>query len=271
MSDSRDYRIELRIGREPVRLSARVPEAPLPLADLLPTVRAFADLVGQVAAREAQSLGRPVRCGPRCGACCRQPVPISPAEALDLRELVAGLPAEERALVLKRFAQAVERLRAAGLIEALRGQLEGPGRGAGDRRALGLKYFALGLPCPFLADESCSIHPRRPLACREYLVSSDPSHCADPGAGQVAVLDLPRRLSVALSRLGRELAPGTPAWLPLCLALADEGCDWAGLATAARPGPELFERLLSLLAGEVPDQVPDQVPDAGPDAGLAAG
>ncbi|MEZ5279133.1 MAG: hypothetical protein R2770_01565 [Acidimicrobiales bacterium] len=35
--------------------------------------------------------------------------------------------------------------------------------------------------CPLLDDGVCSIRPDRPLACREYLVTSDPKHCAPPG------------------------------------------------------------------------------------------
>jgi Fe-S-cluster containining protein len=36
------------------------------------------------------------------------------------------------------------------------------------------------MPCPFLEDESCSIHPDRPLVCREYLVTSPAELCAGP-------------------------------------------------------------------------------------------
>ena len=46
--------------------------------------------------------------------------------------------------------------------------------------ALGLKYFALGIPCPFLEEERCTIHEIRPLRCREYLVVSPAEHCAHP-------------------------------------------------------------------------------------------
>jgi hypothetical protein len=35
-----------------------------------------------------------------------------------------------------------------------------------------VRYFLQGVACPFLEAESCGIHPDRPLACREYLVTS---------------------------------------------------------------------------------------------------
>jgi Fe-S-cluster containining protein len=258
VSDHRDFQLELRIGGELVRLSARVPEAPMSLADFLPVVRSFADLVAQAGAREAETLGRPVRCGPGCGACCRQLVPISPAEALGLRRTLDGLAPEHRERVLWRFAELRERLAAAGLsarLLAACGRPRGESNGNLPRpelalgRELGLAYFALELACPFLESESCSIHPERPLACREYLVSSDPVGCRHPDAESVAVIDLPRRISVSFSRLVAELVPAAPAWLPLTLALDDSALDTDTLETATRPGPALFDAWIALLAG----------------------
>ena len=42
-------------------------------------------------------------------------------------------------------------------------------------RILGREYFQLGIPCPFLEEESCSIYHDRPITCREYLVTSPPA------------------------------------------------------------------------------------------------
>lgn len=231
-----------------MRLSAAVPEAPVSLVDFLPVLRSFADLVAQAAAREAERQGRPVRCGPGCGACCRQAVPIAPAEALDLRRVVADLEPDRRDRVLRRFAQARERLDSTGLLARLRADSVCVGSADGARRALGLDYFALGIPCPFLEDESCSIHPDRPLACREYLVSSDPAHCAQPDAATVAVVDVPRRLSMLLFELGAEERPDQRAWLPLILALDEAAFDAAAVRSATCPAPALFERVIGFLA-----------------------
>lgn len=217
------------------------------LLDLLPILRSFAQLTTDVASREAESAGRPVRCGPHCGACCRQLVPIAPVEALDLRDTIDALTPEHRDRVKQRFHQAKKRLAKTGMLtrlEADRVQVPAP---QGARRRLGLEYFALGLPCPFLEQESCSIHPNRPLACREYLVSSDPVHCAQPSAESVMVVQLPRRLSQVLATLGAELSAEPSSWLPLVLALDDERFDPRALRNSAIHGPALFERLISLL------------------------
>lgn len=44
-------------------------------------------------------------------------------------------------------------------------------------------YSGLDLPCPFLAERSCSIYPFRPLACREHLAAGRAG-----GAGKAEVL-----------------------------------------------------------------------------------
>ncbi len=252
MGADHEFDLGLRIGQSQVHLRVRAPAGPLSLADFLPLVQSLTDLTAKVATREAAGLGRPVRCGPRCGACCRQLVPVTPPEALRLRATIAGLDPAHRERVLDRFRAAALALDAAGLTTRLRDSL-GPENGAPpDRRAVGLAYFALGLACPFLEDESCSIHPDRPLACREYLVSSDPTQCARPAAETVAVVELPRRLSVLFARLGAALLAGrseaVATWVPLIQALDESAFDSAAVAGFLTPGPELFERLLGQLA-----------------------
>lgn len=248
MSEEQNFQIELRIGRERIRLSAQIPETSIALLDLLPLIRSLADLVTQVATREAQALGRPVRCGPGCGACCRQLVPVSPPEALALSRTVGALEPGHRARVLERFSGNRERLTESGLEGQLRQALSQGDGGRDSRRTLGLAYFALSLPCPFLEQESCSIHPQRPLACREYLVSSDPVHCAQPDAETLEVVEMPRRLSVLLSQLAASKIPGQPDWIPLTLALDETLFDAESLANPIGPGPAIFEQLITLLA-----------------------
>jgi Fe-S-cluster containining protein len=162
---------------------------------------------------------------------------------------VEELAPDHRQRVRDRFAQARASLAARGLLERLHPR-QGSGLEAGQSlRTLGLEYFALGIPCPFLESESCSIHPDRPLACREYLVVSDPAHCAKPSAEEVATVELPRRLSVLFARLAAESAPDQPTWLPLILALDEDVFDGPAVAAARHTGIGLFERLVGRLSG----------------------
>jgi hypothetical protein len=114
--------------------------------------------------------------------------------------------------------------------------------------ALGLEYFALGIACPFLENESCSIYEDRPLICREYLVTSDPEHCSRPTAQTVKCVKMPRKASAALAAVEDAVDPPGPPWVPLVLAL-----EWAKSnppASRPQPGPALLRLLLEKLTGK---------------------
>ena len=84
-------------------------------------------------------------------------------------------------------------------------------------RQFGLAYFQLGVACPFLEAESCSIHPDRPLVCREYQVTSPPAACAHPDSGGVRQVPVPVRVWAVFAR---SVSPTeTLEWMPLVEAL----------------------------------------------------
>jgi len=243
--EHREFDIRLRVGREPLQARIRVPTAPLSLVEMLPIVQGLSGAAAQVAQREASAMGRSVRCGPGCGACCRQLVPIAIPEAVALLRVVDGLEAGHRRRVEARFQAAGERLRSAGLDDRLRAGGSEPDEAS--RRALGLDYFALGIACPFLEDESCSIYEQRPLACREYLVTSDPTHCRQPNADAVETVQMPQRLSLIFRRFVAGCLPRHATWIPLILAVDDRVVDRAGVEAYRVPGHSLLERFLRSL------------------------
>jgi len=174
-------------------------------------------LIALGVASEARN-GRQVSCRKGCGACCRQAVPISPPEAWMLWDLVASFPHAEKAAVLSRFEQVKTRLEHEGF-----GQRSLPSTASMDQvQELGLDYFRLGLPCPFLVEESCSIHPNRPSSCREYLVTTPPALCADLGHHKVKPVPSAANMTEALAKLAAILLCREPQVIPLALAL-----DWA--------------------------------------------
>jgi Fe-S-cluster containining protein len=135
-----------------------------------------------------------------------------------IADVVAGLPAARRADALAVFAQAGEALVRSGLKEQLQARIERTEQMTG----LALAYFKLGVPCPFLRDESCSIYPYRPSICREYLVTSPAENCSSLGRAPVARIPVDVRLSEALSRLSGKLLDREPEVIPLTMAL-----EWA--------------------------------------------
>jgi Fe-S-cluster containining protein len=229
---SRTAHIELRIAGHPVQLQLTVPSGPATRRTMLPVLRQLADAVVEIGVQQAQAQGERVSCTKGCGACCRQLVPITEPEAHALRELVDGMPEPRRTSIMQRMRAVRERLAECDLLDPL---LQPDSPEPVMLRELGLRYFQLGIPCPFLEDEACSIHEHRPIACREYLVTSPAEHCAAPSADTVRMVTMPGRVSTAITRM----QPGRTAWVPLAIAV-----EWAGSREEepAQPARAIVER-----------------------------
>jgi len=228
----RMLRIDIRTRYGALQGNLAVPPGGMRLAEFAANLMSLDDrMVGMAAKAEAQA-GRPVTCSKGCGACCRQAVPLSPAEAWMLADHVAAFPPERREAVLSRFAQARERLFHAGFAER---SLQDAGKAALER--LAVDYFRLGIACPFLEAEACSIHPQRPSACREFLAVSPADYCSDPGSRPVRNVPMAASMTDALSRLCATVLGGEPTAVPLTLAL-----DWA--AAHREEGRQSFDALL---------------------------
>lgn len=209
----------LRIDGEAVPVSAPPPPSRARLDELLPAQREIGNAAIDHAVRKAAAAGKQVTCAKGCSACCRaQPVPVTPPEAHALLQLVAALPAVRRAEVEARFADREQRLQDAGLADLL---LEQPADLDAERaRGIAHAYFKLGLVCPFLDDDACSIHPQRPFVCRQYLVTSDPALCADPFTNKADVIPMPLHAATAELAISETAYARRQHSVPLTLALA---------------------------------------------------
>jgi Fe-S-cluster containining protein len=234
---------EMRVFPVTIRLGERTP------LDLLPAARELTMQAAAVAVEQARAKGREISCRAGCGACCRQLVAISVVEAQALADLVAALPPARQETIRRRFSDALCRLEAAGMLDANapKGQRALLAAGEGERRAilreLGSRYFAQGIACPFLENESCSIHPDRPLVCREYHVTSSAQHCATPDDAKVDSVQPPLHVVDALARAAGRIA-GTKTWtIPLVLSI-----EWAeangGPLQQHHDGMEMFRALI---------------------------
>jgi Fe-S-cluster containining protein len=243
-----------------VRVEMTVPSAAVGLREILPACRSLTEAIIDQAEESEAAEGRQVSCRKGCGACCRQLVPISEVEARQIRDLVDQLPEPRRSHVRMRFAETRRRLDEAGLTAILDRR---EGLTTEELHAIGLQYFALGVACPFLEDESCSIHAERPIVCREFLVTSPASECAQPTPETVRGVPLPGKVSNALNRMAAQPDRPSPraSWVPLSLAL-----DWAADhpdQLTPRPGPQWISELLEILTGQTVLSPP--VPTAGSD------
>jgi Fe-S-cluster containining protein len=241
----------LAIGEGQMAASAVVPAGPTNLTQILPVLQSLDDsLVAGVAAQLARQ-GHTVSCKAGCGACCRQIVPLSIFEAEALAAWIRALPEARRQELAGRFHQALLQLAAAGLIDRM--VSEDWLAHTESARKLSLDYLHQRIPCPFLEDESCSIHPIRPLICREYLVTSPPERCVDPVALLAAPVRLPLHFSRILNRIGAEVERDERGWIPLLFLFAwmkSGACP--GEAVAATGPQVLYEFLKRIDHGQIP-------------------
>jgi Fe-S-cluster containining protein len=235
--------VELAVEGERFEARMTVPAGVCAPSRLLPALRPLSEALVGVAVERARADGRTVSCAKGCGACCRQLVPISPTEAREIARLVEELPEPRKSRVRERFVAAKERLTGSGLLPLLADPESFADTAV---QQLGLDYFQLGIACPFLEDESCSIYPDRPISCREYLVSSPPEHCAHPSTRTIRTIEPTSKVWIALARLEEDPARRFIPWVPLSLAP-----EWAAAHVeepAQCTGPELLRLVLEKLS-----------------------
>jgi Fe-S-cluster containining protein len=245
MSDFFPCTLQLGWAGHAARFDLRVPKRRLRLSELVLTAEHVTHVVVEQAVKGEAAEGRALSCRAGCGACCRQLVPVSGPEAFRLAEHIVSLPESERDRWIERFEHAERRLAESDLLPRLQA-LMAHGPAHSDLSALARDYFALGLPCPLLVDESCGLHPARPLSCRDFNVTTPAEWCAEPRAHPVRKVPTPPLLSAPLARTMARLTKTEPALIPLALALGWVEAH-AELGYATWPG----ERLLRTLVREI--------------------
>lgn len=240
-----EARFRLRVGNRTLQASVNLPAGPVTVEELLPVLYAFADAYLSAIIAQAGELGLGISCRAGCSACCAQLVPVSEAEVRRLARLVEQMPEPRRSRTRERFRRLRERLEVAGLWERLcdataLSDLEA-------RRRIGMEYFLLGEPCPFLEHRSCGIYPDRPMRCREYFVTSPPVHCADPRPETIRILPLPVKFSEILYCFQDGRGLEATRWVPLSHIL-EMGAGRREEAGPGLPAVEMFRNFLIQLA-----------------------
>ncbi len=240
MSSTESIPVQLTVFGGTLRASIPVTTQPVRSQDMLPAFQAVAEAVIHLSVVAVEKQGRSISCRAGCGACCRQFVPISETEARVLIDLVNAMPEPRRGEMMERFAAAAREIDRAGLRDPLLAPESQP---AERLKRVGMEYFALGIACPFLEEEFCSIHPLRPIICREYLVTSPPENCST--LKDVDGVPVPYHASLAACRLDEAPSQTLVRTVPLTMIF-----EWAKTAApepAPRPGTDLMREFLRYL------------------------
>lgn len=235
------FEVKLVTSLGPIRGRVAIDTGPMGLVDLVHTAYELTNILVERAAKREEKAGRLISCGPKCGVCCCQMVPLSPPEAFYLVELLDSLDSSHRQVLLERFEAMVSELKKRDMVD----ELLAPDYSDDLGLAIAKEYFCLRMPCPFLVEQSCSIHPNRPVACREYNVTSPPELCAEVGSysSEIAKVPMPLPLSAPLARLTAQLTGTKARLIPLILAPL-----WVREQEELRkrqwPGVELFQAFM---------------------------
>jgi len=244
--------IEMSVGGVPVKMELTVPATRVKPNRMLPIFQQMTNAFVDVSAKAFEVEGKTISCKAGCGACCSQPVPIAEIEVYHIAEVVEQLPEPRRTAVKQRFADAVghfteldwfNRMKAT----AARAATEPREQVVEAIQNVALEYFNENISCPFLEEGSCSIHPVRPVACREYLVPSPAENCSNPTAGTVNKIDLFVKASDTVRTVGRTETFRKMGFIPLikALALAEEYPESFVEKKGERWVADFFEQLTS--------------------------
>lgn len=207
--------VRLSIEGNPLDLQMTVPANPVKPQRMLPIFQQMTNSFVEMGVN-ALPKNEKISCKAGCGACCNQAVPLAEIEAYQISELVENMPEPRRSEIKERFEKAFAHFAEIGWFEKL-GQCAG--KTNEEQEKVVLEYFYEGIPCPFLEDGACSIHPDRPLACREYLVTTPAENCSNPTSKTVKMVEIPIKPSKPVRKLGRAAHISGVDFIPMVLAL----------------------------------------------------
>lgn len=255
VGDERLKRFTLNILGEAVNLVIGVTNEPVRLADIVPLARNLCDRVTEIAVASAIRDGAEIPCTKGCSACCSYLTPLSVPQAYRLGEEIAAMPAPERMRVLE-GCMTVSRY-----ILRLPPEASPSYRIAEYWRSGGTELrtdsgwdWDMGLACPFLRNDVCTIYETRPVVCREYFVTGRIGECA-AGRAWGDRLELPVRMSKVLRRLTADLEGRTPeaVLLPQAPFLSNEDIE---RAHRTWPLSLMVERFIAITLEEVAQFTP---------------
>lgn len=229
------FSVELNTQYGQVRGKVRVESGPMRLAELVPTAQMLTDILAERAVAQKVREGLRVTCERGCGVCCTQMVPLSPPEALYLVDLIDALDPASQSVVLSRIDAIIRVLERKSMInDFLRPEYF-------DDLAMSIakEYFSLKMPCPFLDANICTIYPYRPVACREYNVTTPAEWCNDPYSHHIEKIPMPAPLSEPLAHLTASLTGMRPRLIPLVIAPRWSG-ENRSIVGRQWPGADLF-------------------------------
>jgi len=184
------------------------------LADIMPVARLLSSKIIQIALSNLHCNGVTVPCAKGCIAhCCSFLVPLSVPELFQLKDDIIAMPQSQRKRIVRKSTLAARCILKSPPPGIFADKSENPSYNETERIPLISHWYAnLELACPFLnePEKTCGIYNHRPLACREYFVTTHPSQCAR-GSSDADIVELPVSITEVLGQMTSNLEYYTEA------------------------------------------------------------
>ena len=191
------------IGR-PTHFSICVAQKQARLSDITPLARMLSTKLAMMVLDKLHSNGEFVPCRKGCSACCNYLIPLSVPDAFRLREEVSAMPTEQGRAVSQSFLDTAkiifnEKPKIFVVNESTEASCPI------QINELSKWYASLKLACPFLLNNLCTSYERRPVACREYIVTGYALLCDDEWSDESQTVQMPISILDCLGQLAAEL------------------------------------------------------------------
>jgi Fe-S-cluster containining protein len=249
--DSNLVYLTLDVPGGPLHFEVRINQERATLSDLVPLARAVSSRIAQTVIETSELAGEPIMCQKGCSACCSYLVPLSIPEVFRLRQEVLSLPAEQRDAILHSSVDSAMQILDRKLTRKITDELpQTDSRITANR--ISRWYAGIKLACPFLSAGLCTWYAKRPLACREHMVSGPASLCAGSWSDMQQVVDMPVSGLEALAELTEEMENSCieAIMLPFALAWAQDNIERSERTWPTRQMVERFFDILSRMALE---------------------
>ena len=191
--------ISIPVGGEDFEISISYSARHAKLSELTSVCRKISDMIISRVREYYKSSTEKIACQNGCDACCHYMVPLSSAEAFSLNDDIAAMSRNKKRNAVRNMILTARRI-----LEHHVPKLAVEKSDHSEDSILGEMsdfYKMLKPACPFLEYQSCQIYEKRPLACREHLVSGNISGCKSGETGVAKVIEIPISLAEVLNNV----------------------------------------------------------------------
>jgi Fe-S-cluster containining protein len=234
--------LELDILDERLQFCIGVADERVALADIVPLAHTISARIADIVIARDRRQGDDIACRKGCAYCCQSHlVPLAVPEAFRLKEYIYSRPRDLRDAMLRLCLLAARDILNEEPAEFIVPRTETDSIDSfGFLSDLSRWYVGLGVSCPFLSENICTIYENRPSACRDHFVYGSSIACANVDVPAEPV-KMPVPMVEVLGQLAGEfedneveavILPLTPVW---CEQNVDRGQrTWSARAMAER-------------------------------------